>query len=126
MNKNLLRVLFIFTIVLISSSSLTAQNQKVNVTDFTVSAKEHKVMIDWKTDGATATNYFAIQKSTDGINFKTVALVLGPDPKQKNCDCYGCFDKSLSKTAKQSYYRLVHIDTNGNEQTTEAKLLAKL
>lgn len=125
MNKNLLQILLISTIVLISSNGLIAQNRNVNVTDFTVSAKEQKVIIDWKTDGATATNYFAIQKSTDGVNFKTVALVLGPDPKQKNCDCYGCFDKYVPKTAKHSYYRLVHIDTEGNEQITEAKLLAK-
>lgn len=124
MNKNLLRIVFLFIIVSISSSTLLAQKQNVNVTEFTVSAKEHKVMIDWKTDGVTPTNYFAIQKSSDGINFKTVALVLGPDPRQKNCDCFGCFDKTISKTEKRSYYRLVHIDTNGNEQITEAKVLA--
>jgi len=122
MNKNLLTLLFIFTITLISSNSLLAQ-KNVNVTEFTVSAAKQKVIIDWKTDGATATNYFAIQKSTDGINYRTVALVLGPDPKQKNCDCYACSDKYVAKT-KKSYYRIVHIDTEGNEQITEAKLLA--
>ena len=81
MNKNLLRILLISTIVL-SSPGLIAQKHNINVTEFTVSAKQQKVIIDWKTDGATATNYFAVQKSTDGVNFKTVALVLGPDPKQ--------------------------------------------
>jgi len=125
MNKNLLRFLFISTIVLANSTGLIAQKHTINVTDFTVSAKEQKVIIDWKTDGATATNYFAIQKSTDGINYKTVALVLGPDPKQKNGDCYDYADKYVSKTAKHSYYRLVHIDTDGNEQITDAKLLAR-
>lgn len=125
MNKNLLRILLISTIVLISSSDLIAQKRIINVTDFTVSAKEHKVIIDWKTDGVTPTNYFAVQKSTDGINFKTVALVLGPDPKQKDGDYYAFSDKYISKTAKPFYYRLVHIDIDGNEQITEAKLLAK-
>ena len=120
MTKNLLRILLLSTIVF-SSSGLMAQ---VTVTDFTVRAKEQKVVIDWKTGGTTIANYFAIQKSTDGKNFKTVALVLGPDPKQKNGNCYACFDKYIAKN-KQSYYRLVHIDTDGNEQITEAKLLAK-
>ena len=124
MNKNLLQILFISTIIFASSTGLKAQTRTVNITDFTVSAKQEKVLIDWKTDGSNPTNYFAIQKSTDGINYKTVALVLGPDPKQKNGDCYGCSDK-LSKAANPSYYRLVHIDTNGNEQITEAKLLAR-
>jgi hypothetical protein len=124
MNKNLLQILLISTIALVSSSGLHAQNRTINITDFTVSAKEQKVIIDWKTDGATATNYFALQKSIDGINYKTVALVLGPDPKQKNGDCYDCSYK-LSKAAKPSYYRLVHIDTDGNEQFTEARLLTR-
>ncbi|HUS01598.1 MAG TPA: hypothetical protein VMY77_07720 [Chitinophagaceae bacterium] len=122
MNRNLLGTLLIFIIVL-SSLDLEAQTGKVNVTDFTVTAKEQKVIIDWKTDGATETNYFAIQKSTDGINFKTVALVMGPDPKQKNSISYGCSDKYV-KNAKRSYYRVIHIDNAGNEQITEAKLLA--
>lgn len=126
MNKNLLRISLIFAIVLVSSTTIIAQQHNVNVTDFTVSAKEHKVIIDWKTDGAVATNYFAIQKSTDGINFKTVALVLGPDPKQKDSDSYGYFDKYVPAAAKHFYYRLVHVDTNGNEQITEAKLLARI
>ena len=124
MNKNLLQFLFISTIVLLSSTGLIAQKRTINVTDFTVSAKEQKVIIDWKTDGATATNYFAVQKSTDGINYKTVALVMGPDPKQKNGDCYDYVDKN-GKNLKHSYYRLVHVDTDGNEQITEAKLLAR-
>jgi len=124
MNKNLLRLLLISTILITGSGILKAQTQNIIITDFTVIAKNNKVIIDWKTDGATATNYFAIQKSADGINFKTVALVLGPDPKQKNCDCYACADKYLPKASKNSYYRLVHIDTNGNEQINEAKLLA--
>ena len=120
MNRNLLRTLLISSIVL-GSTTLVAQTSKVKVTDFTVTAKEQKVIIDWKTDGTSATNYFAIQKSTDGINFKTVALVMGPDPKKANCDCYGCSDKYV-KNAK--YYRVVHVDNAGNEQITDAKVLA--
>ena len=123
MIKNLLRFFLISSILIISTSNLFAQSSSVKVTEFSVSTKAQKVIIDWKTDGATATNYFAIQKSTDGVNYRTVALVLGPDPKQKNCDCYACSDK-LQNSTKQSYYRLVHIDANGNEQITEAKILA--
>ena len=125
MNKNLLKALLITSIVLISTSNLFAQNHTVNITEFTVSAKAQKVMIDWKTDGTTATNYFAIQKSTDGVNYKTMAIVMGPDPKQNNCDCYGCADKYVPGSKGHAYYRLIHIDNDGNEQITEAKGLAK-
>ncbi len=125
MNKNVLQVVFISTIFLLSFTGLIAQKGNVNITAFTVSIKGQKVLLNWNTNGTVTTNYFAIQKSTDGINYKTVALVLGSDPKQKDSDCYGCFDKYVSKTAKHSYYRLVHIDTDGNEQISEAKILTK-
>lgn len=120
MNKNLLKALSIFLFLSITTTTLFAQKNNVNVTNFTVTTKAQKVIIDWKTDGSAATNYFAIQKSTDGVNFKTVAMVMGPDPKQKDCDCYGCSDKYTAK----SYYRLIHVDTDGNEQVTAAKALA--
>ena len=120
MNKNLLKAFSIFLFLSISATTLFAQKSTVNVTNFTVSTKAQKVIIDWKTDGTVATNYFAIQKSIDGVNYKTVAMVMGPDPKQKDCDCYGCSDKYTAK----SYYRLIHVDTDGNEQITAAKTLA--
>ncbi len=125
MNKNLLQTLLIIVITLVGVSGLSAQTKNINVTNFTVSVKQENLSVEWKTDGAAETNYFAIQKSADGINFKTVALVLGPDPKQPNCDCYAGFDKFLPKSSKNSYYRLVHVNADGSEQVNEAKLLAK-
>ena len=122
MIKRLLQLLLISTLVL-GSTGLFAQKHAVKVTEFTLNARDQKVIIEWKTDANTPANYFAIQKSIDGVNYKTVALVLGPDPKQKDCDCYGGFDKYVSKTAKPAYYRLVHVDTEGNEQITGTKSL---
>ena len=122
MNKNILHFILISVFGILTSNTVLAQKATINVTDFTVSATSKKVVIDWKTDGATATNYFAIQKSLDGLNYKTVALVMGPDPKQKNCDCYGCSDKYTA----QAYYRLIHVDADGNESVTASKLLASL
>ena len=124
MNSKILLQFSLICVVLFSSSKLIAQSRKINITDFNVSEQQQKVMVDWKTDGATETNYFAIQKSTDGINYKTIAMVLGPDPKQKNCDCYNCYDKYISKASKQ-YYRLVHVAADGTEQVSDAKILAR-
>ena len=131
MNTKKLTQLIVITIFssLMSLQSL-GQNQqkqenKLNFTKFTVSTDEKKVSIDWTIENAAPTNYFEIQKSTDGVNFKTIALVLGPDPKPLTDDSYGCFDKYVRKNAKHSYYRLKHIDINGAEQLSEAKQLAK-
>lgn len=122
---HIIRFFLLSAFLLLASLNLLAQNHTVNITDFTVSAKEQKVMIDWKTDGATSTNYFEIQKSSDGVNFKTIAMVLGPDPKKTTCDCYGCFDKYLMKKSSQAFYRLVHVDVEGNQQISSVKILSK-
>lgn len=128
--KQLSRFFTILIFSLLIGSSVQVQAQVVNTdikfTKFSVSTDKKRIAIDWSVDAAFSTNYFAIQKSLDGVNFKTIALVLGPDPKQLSGDNYGCFDKYTAKNAKHLYYRLIHIDTNGAEQVSETKQLAKL
>lgn len=120
--------IFFFSLLVSSLTKAQVQAGKAEIkfTKFTVSTEKKRVSIDWSTDNAAETNYFEIQKSVDGVNFKTIALVLGPDPKQLSGDCFGCFDKYIAKNAKRSYYRLKHIDSNGVEQLSETKLLAKI
>ena len=123
---NQLVVMMFLTTISLSS---VAQNQykpdgKLNFTRFSVKADQKRVAIDWATDNTKPTNYFEVQKSDDGINFKTIMLVLGPDPRQDG-DTYGCFDKSTRKNSRHTYYRLRHISLNGDDQFSETKLLAK-
>ena len=127
--KKVTRLITLFTFSLLIGLATQAQTQveknEIKFTKFSVSTDKKRITIDWSTDKAIATNYFEIQKSLDGINFKTIALVLGPDPKQVSGDCYGCFEKYIARNARHSYYRLKHIDINGVEQLSETKLLAK-
>ncbi len=129
--KKLARIITILIFASLINLPSWAQNQslqegKINFTKFTVSTDQKRIALDWTTDNTVSTNYFEIQKSTDGKNFRTIAIVLGPDPKQPACDCYGCFDKYLGKTSRHSYYRLKHVDLNGVEQLSETRLLAIL
>ena len=108
------------------SAQVKSSGRNIKITRFDVSAHDTKVAINLTTDGTVPTNYFEIQKSNDGINFKTIALILGPDPRQSSCDCYGCFDKLLNSRTGSIYYRARHIGVDGSEQLSESKLLAKL
>jgi len=107
----------------IGAFSGNAQQKKINITDFHVVKNQNKVDINWSTDKTVSTNYFEVEKSNDGKNFKTVAYVLGADPTKTDCDCYGCFDK-INTNAKESYYRLKHVDTNGSVEFSEVKMIA--
>ena len=115
-------------VVLLLSLSFSANAQKVasgkiNITNFQIVKEQNKVAIKWATDKASQTNYFEVERSNDGKNFKTIAYVLGADPTKSDCECFGCFDK-ISGKSKESYYRLKHVNTNGNVQFSEIKMLA--
>ena len=103
--------------------TVAAKQSKINFTSFTINSDHKRIMIDWATDNKVPTNYFEIQKSGDGVNFNTIELVLGPDPKQAGCDCYAGFDKADSNSAKY-FYRLKHVSTNGEIELSETKMLA--
>ena len=103
--------------------AITAEHARVNFTSFTVNSNQKRIMIDWATDNKVPINYFEIERSNDGVNFKTIALVFGPDPKQANCDCYKCFDKAGSN-AKKYFYRLKHVSADGEIELSEMKMLA--
>ncbi|MEO8819885.1 MAG: hypothetical protein ABI267_10710 [Ginsengibacter sp.] len=119
--KNGLVVLFLFAAF--ASNAQTVVQPKINITSFQLMKDQNKVMIKWSTDSASTTNYFIVEKSDDGKNFKTVAYVFGSDPTQKDCECFDCFDKITRKNIT-SYYRLKHVNTNGIIQFSEVKMLA--
>ncbi|MDP4285161.1 MAG: hypothetical protein Q8891_12105 [Bacteroidota bacterium] len=99
------------------------QHQKVNIVNFKVVENHNKVSVNWATDDKTPTNYFELEKSNDGKNFKTVAYILGADPTKTDCDCYGCFDK-VNTNKKELYYRLKHVSTDGEVEFSETRMLA--
>lgn len=121
-NSKLLLVAGLAFISLNSKAQITKSEQNITFTRFQVTEIENnnKVAIEFATDGSVPTNYFEVQRSADGVNYKTIALILGPDPKQTTCDCYGCFDKML-KAAGKSLYRAKHIASDGSEQLSSAQ-----
>jgi hypothetical protein len=106
------------SILLLASYSSHAQASKVNITSFTADKKANKLSINWSTDGTVATNYFEVQKSDDGNTFKTIAVVMGPDPR-KTGDAYDYAENEKDEVKKPVYIRLCHVGTNGDEQITK-------
>jgi len=112
----------LFMIFSLGSKAQNVQQSKINITNFHVEKNKNKVKINWSTSNSL-TNYFEVEKSEDGMNFKTVAYVLGADPTKTDCDCYGCFDK-VNSYSGELYYRLKHVDKKGSIEFSEVKILA--
>ena len=119
------KLLLALTVFLLTHTVTFAQSKlaRINYVSFTVNEVQKKIIIDWAVDDKVQANYFEIQRSLDGTNFRTIALVMGPDPKQANGDSYECFDKPASKTQKY-FYRLNHISADGESELSETKMLA--
>lgn len=116
-------VIILFLSFVFSANAQKTGNEKINITNFQVIKEQNKIAIKWATNSESLTNYFEVERSTDGKNFKTVAYVLGADPAQNDCECFSCFDKIDTKF-KESFYRLKHVNVNGSVQFSNVKMLA--
>ncbi|HVZ97349.1 MAG TPA: hypothetical protein VG847_10765 [Chitinophagaceae bacterium] len=101
----------------------TAGASTISYTSFTINSGVKGIMIDWSVADPDKANYFEIQRSTDGKDFRTVAMVLGPDPRQPSGDQYECIDKAAKKN-KKYFYRLKHVSVNGDAELSQTKELA--
>jgi hypothetical protein len=113
--------LFYISILVLSCYTSNGQDnksQQINITNFTAHEKDNKLSINWETDGTVSTNYFKVQQSEDGQAFKTVAFVLGHDPRTTG-DRYQYVAKVKTDNNNHVYFRLLHIATNGDEQLSK-------
>lgn len=122
MKRNQLFNLVICMGIILMATTVSAQkNDNIQITRFEIKKiNNQKAGIDWATDNKVVTNYFEVEKSLDGENFKTIAYVLGPDPKKEG-DQYECFDK-VSDT--KVFYRLKHVSVDGAIQYSNIKTIA--
>ena len=65
----------------------------------------------WETASEINNHYFTIEKSTDGINYKMVHVVMGAG-NSTHSNSYNSIDENPDKTI--NYYRLKQTDYNGN------------
>jgi len=91
----------------------------IKLTDFKIEMQTNGVNVSWAIQNSSAANYFELEKSNDGKVFKTVAIVFGPDPA-KSDNNYDCLDKQKQMC---HYYRIKHVDTEGNVNFTATKII---
>ena len=83
----------------------------ISLLDFTPQLKNNKVQIDWTTSTEINNDYFTIEKSTDALNFRPIAIVDGAG-NSNNVLHYEYIDTE-AKNSEVLYYRLKQTDFNG-------------
>ena len=93
----------------------------VNFVAFNASkVNDNTIALDWTTTDEVNNSHFEIQRSIDGINFKSVAIVL-PDTDNSNSHLYKYNDKFTSQGVV--YYRIRQVDFDGKDKFTAVKVL---
>ena len=85
----------------------------VTVIDFSGNYQSGKISLNWKTSCESNSSHFLIERSNDGMVYKSIASVKGAG----NCSTltkYQAFDET--PVAGNNYYRLVAVDFDGKRK----------
>lgn len=97
-----------------TNAQTEATGTKITITNFNVYENNDQLFINWQTDGVVDANYWQVQRSTDGKNYATIALVLGADPS-KGANHFQYKVKMRKRGESKLFYRLNPVDQNEKE-----------
>jgi hypothetical protein len=120
-----LKVVFLFILFTTAAKTMQAQTDTIiTIKNFTVYENNDNRFIEWTTDSTVGTNYWKVERSQDGTAFTTLAIVLGSRPG-KPANSFACKEKIIANKNASKYYRLCHIQSNGNTQYSQILTPAK-
>jgi hypothetical protein len=90
----------------------------VELLSFNANAQENTVLLDWSTASEVNSDYFSVEKSSDGINFTEFSRVSSKGNSAVKND-YSTID--VSPLEGTSYYRLRQKDFDGGIKLSEVK-----
>lgn len=90
----------------------------IELINFDTQANNKQVDLKWSTASERNNDYFTIERTTDGINYETVAEIKGAGNSSTRRD-YTYTD--YAPVAGTSYYRLKQTDYNGDNEIFETK-----
>ena len=109
-------------IALLITGQAYAQQKTVDVSAFEARMKGNNIEIKWSIKDGQESNYWEVQGSIDGIQYKALGLVMGPDPTNKN-DFK--FKEKKDRLGSLKYFRVLHIETNHSEVAGYAVTMVK-
>ena len=115
------KIFYISLIMILAGFTSQAQERReeeFRTRSLKVYEENERVYIDWEADSTEVINYFEVQRSIGGEEFRTIGLVMGPDPKQEG-EQYRFVEKIKNRTNKTISYRICQVDTNGHKKTTK-------
>ena len=85
----------------------------VEIISFDASQKAGTVLVSWTTETEINNNYFAVERSSDGINYKQLGIIKSKSPNGNSTNPLNYNFTDLEPKTGINYYRLKQVDTNG-------------
>ncbi|MGP8214542.1 MAG: beta strand repeat-containing protein [Bacteroidia bacterium] len=97
----------------VGTDNLTSSPLPIQLTSFTAQCQNYYALLQWTTATETDNDYFTIDRTQDGINFTTIAVVKGAGTSSAS-HTYSAIDESPLPGI--SYYRISQTDLDGNTE----------
>jgi hypothetical protein len=99
---------------------LTLAGLPVTLTDFSGALQNKNALLHWSTSMELNSKQFELERSTDGISFRKIAVVPAAGNSDSRLD-YSYLDRS--PLAEYNYYRLKTVDIDGNFKFSNSILI---
>ena len=100
-------------------TAVIAKVLPVTLVSFTGTLENSNVVLNWKTNTELQSDYFEVQKSTDGTNFQAIGKVIAAG-SSSTPQTYTYTDTKLSEL---NYYRLKMVDKDGKFSNSNTVLI---
>ncbi len=87
----------------------------IELTSFTAEENDCAIDLEWVTASEVNNAHFLVQKSADGIDFKTIATIEGAGTSTTT----NYYELRDERQAAMNYYRLVQVDYDGKKTTSD-------
>jgi len=114
---------FAFMSVNASSQTVRTGRAAFTIIDLKVSNRGNNLEITWSSNIREESNYWEVQASADGKEFKAIGIVFGSDPK--NVEQYAFKQAANRIKPGYQYYRVAHIEQNNSALASDAMWFAK-
>lgn len=114
---------FAFMSVNASAQTFENNNTAATISNLKVSQVASNLEISWNSNATEEGNYWEVQASTDGKEFKAIGMVFGADPKNAGQFAF----KQTAKNLKPGYqyYRVACIEKDNSALASDAIRLTK-
>ncbi len=100
------------------SSSYNSNPLPVKLTDFSVNVVDNHIVVSWKTETESNSNYFTVQRSNNGTDIENIGDIFAAGYSLKPLK-YSLIDNN--PYVGTSYYRLIQTDNNGDKSAYDWK-----